>query len=102
MDLKVSGKGPYTPQRAVGGPEQESGPDPACSQQSELLPGGMLGLLFFPASLCVLSIQLCEAGSNTSIFQVGVSARQIAAQDASPSPPLFASEEGHPGEWETE
>ena len=49
-----------------------------------------------------LSWQLCEAGSNTSIFQAGVSAWQIAAQDASPSPPLLASEEGHPwGVWTT-
>ena len=49
-----------------------------------------------------LSWQLCEAGSNTSIFQAGVSAWQIAAQDASPSPPLLASEEGHPWGVETE
>lgn len=61
----------------------------------------MLGLLFFPASLCVLSIQLlCEAGSNTSHLSSRAPARQIAAQDASPfSATLSLAKRVTPGEW---
>lgn len=100
MDLKVSGEGALPPTESCGRPRrQRSEPDPACSQQSELLPGGTLGLLSFPGfsvcSLCSCLGSFVRLG-NTSTFQVGVSAWQIAAQDASPSPPLFASEEGHP------